>query len=272
MPHIAGKAALAHHAGMNMAKDAKTTHICALSGALLAQGEFMQFALLRPALAQRIRADHPHIHADAWLARDTVDEYRSRYITELLEAEHGEVKKLDRDVAASMARNDTIAMDTDDTFAATERRFGERMADVVANFGGSWSFILSFGFVLSIWILINALLGDSRAFDPFPFILLNLILSCLAAIQAPIIMMSQKRQEAKDRLRSQSDYRVNLKAELEIRHLHEKLDHLIMRQWERLAEIQQLQVELLQEIKADSSERASLGVQTKNMQRRSPKR
>jgi uncharacterized membrane protein len=85
------------------------------------------------------------------------------------------------------------------------------------------------------------------AFDPYPYVLVNLILSCIAAVQAPIIMMSQRRQEAKDRLRSVNDYRVNLTAELEIRHLHEKLDHLISRQWERLAEIQQLQIELLQE-------------------------
>ena len=91
----------------------------------------------------------------------------------------------------------------------------------------------------------------SRAvFDPYPFILLNLVLSCLAAIQAPIIMMSQKRQEAKDRLRSENDYRVNLKAEFEIRHLHEKLDHLINRQWERLAEIQQIQLEIMEDISA----------------------
>ena len=90
---------------------------------------------------------------------------------------------------------------------------------------------------------------SSRAvFDPYPFILLNLVLSCIAAIQAPIIMMSQKRQESKDRLRSENDYRVNLKAELEIRHLHEKLDHLINRQWERLAEIQQIQLEIMEDL------------------------
>jgi uncharacterized membrane protein len=85
-----------------------------------------------------------------------------------------------------------------------------------------------------------------KSFDPYPFILLNLLLSCLAAVQAPIIMMSQKRQEAKDRLRSRNDYQVNLKAELEIRHLHEKLDHLIVKQWQRLAEIQQIQLEIMQ--------------------------
>jgi uncharacterized membrane protein len=90
-----------------------------------------------------------------------------------------------------------------------------------------------------------------RPFDPYPFILLNLMLSCLAAVQAPIIMMSQNRQEARDRLRSENDYRVNLKAELEIRHLHEKIDHLLQHQWERLIEIQQIQIELMNELTAD---------------------
>ena len=98
------------------------------------------------------------------------------------------------------------------------------------------------------WIALNALVLFNRGFDPFPFILLNLILSCLAAVQAPIIMMSQNRAEARDRLRAENDYKVNLKAELEIRHLHEKIDHLLRRQYNRLFEIQQIQIELLQEI------------------------
>ncbi|MEJ2066841.1 MAG: DUF1003 domain-containing protein, partial [Deltaproteobacteria bacterium] len=85
-----------------------------------------------------------------------------------------------------------------------------------------------------------------KPFDPYPFILLNLVLSCLAAIQAPIIMMSQNRQEDKDRLQSQHDYLVNLKAELEIRHLHDKVDHLINNQWQRLLEIQEIQTELME--------------------------
>ena len=116
------------------------------------------------------------------------------------------------------------------------------------DFGGSWIFISLFGAFILIWIVINTVLLMVRPFDPYPFILLNLMLSCLAAVQAPIIMMSQNRQEARDRLRSESDYRVNLKAELEIRHLHEKLDHLLQHQWQRLIEIQQIQIELMNEI------------------------
>jgi uncharacterized membrane protein len=97
-------------------------------------------------------------------------------------------------------------------------------------------------------IILNAVFLLSRAFDPYPFILLNLILSCLAALQAPVIMMSQNRAEARDRLRAQNDYKINLKAELEIRHLHEKIDHLLQKQYNRLFEIQQIQIELLEEL------------------------
>ncbi|MCA9081996.1 MAG: DUF1003 domain-containing protein, partial [Planctomycetaceae bacterium] len=126
--------------------------------------------------------------------------------------------------------------------------FGEQLADQVASFGGSWTFILCFGGVLILWIAVNSIAMLGKAFDPFPYILLNLVLSCLAAIQAPVIMMSQNRQEAKDRLRAENDYRVNLKAELEIRHLHSKIDLLLTHQWQRLMEIQQVQTDLLEEL------------------------
>lgn len=125
---------------------------------------------------------------------------------------------------------------------------GQRVADKVAVFGGSWKFIVTFMCILGLWIIVNSIVLIWKPFDPYPFILLNLILSCIAAIQAPVIMMSQNRQEAKDRLRAQHDYQVNLKAELEIRHLHEKVDHLIFKQWQRLLEIQEIQTELMEEL------------------------
>ena len=124
---------------------------------------------------------------------------------------------------------------------------GARIADFVAAMMGSWPFILIQTGLLSVWIILN-IVAFSSHWDPYPFILLNLLLSCIAAIQAPIIMMSQRRQESKDRLRSFNDYRVNLKAELEVRHLHEKLDYLISRQWTRLAEMQQMQLDAMHEL------------------------
>ena len=136
-------------------------------------------------------------------------------------------------------------MDSNDKQALT---VGQRIADHVATFGGSWTFIISFGMFLLIWILINIYWLANKGFDPYPFILLNLILSTLAAIQAPVIMMSQNRQEDKDRERSKKDYMVNLKAELEIKILHEKVDHLIIHEQQESVEIHKVQVKMLNDI------------------------
>jgi uncharacterized membrane protein len=128
--------------------------------------------------------------------------------------------------------------------------FGQRLADRVAAFGGSWTFILLFGAILLAWVALNSwvLARRGEAFDPYPYILLNLVLSMLAALQAPIIMMSQNRQAAKDRLDAAHDYEVNLKAELEIHALHEKLDHLREQQWVELMGMQQEQIRLLRQL------------------------
>lgn len=126
--------------------------------------------------------------------------------------------------------------------------FGQKIADKVALFGGSWTFIISFFLFIAVWISSNVFFLNQKTFDPYPFILLNLILSCIAAVQAPIIMMSQNRQEEKDRVRAKKDYQINLKAELEIQKLHEKVDELMIQQHEKIMEIQQLQVALLKEI------------------------
>lgn len=131
-----------------------------------------------------------------------------------------------------------------------DRTFGERVADKVAVFGGSWTFIIIFGTVLLFWVILNSYILSNRGaeFDPYPYILLNLFLSMLAAIQAPIIMMSQNRQATKDRLQANHDYEVNLKAELEIRLLHEKLDELREKKWRELLEIQERQITILEKL------------------------
>lgn len=126
--------------------------------------------------------------------------------------------------------------------------FGDRLADKVADFGGSWAFIITFGGIILGWIILNSFILLSRPFDPYPYILLNLILSCVAAMQAPIIMMSQNRQESKDRKRSENDYMINLKSELEIRNLHQKIDLSTEEQYKHLCEIQQQQIELMLDI------------------------
>jgi uncharacterized membrane protein len=219
--------------------------LCAITHRIRPKKDLIHLDALRPALAETIRATHPDLPDDALIDRREVNRYRSQYVENLLKAEHGEFSELDRQVAESIANQETIAENIEREF--DERRsIGERLSDGLATFGGSWAFLMAFALFLAVWMAINVYEGD-KGFDVYPFILLNLVLSTIAAVQAPIIMMSQKRQETKDRLRSLNDYRVNLKAELEIRHLHEKIDHLIMRQWQRLAEIQQIQLEMMQE-------------------------
>jgi uncharacterized membrane protein len=202
--------------------------------------------VLRPSLLDLVKAEYPNLPSEGYICTEDLDKYRSRYVADMLGQERGELTQLEKDVVKSLADHEVLAENIETEFAG-HRTFGERVSDQLASFGGSWTFIGIFFAVLIVWMAFNVWAVSRDIFDPYPFILLNLVLSCLAAIQAPIIMMSQNRQEARDRLRSENDYRVNLKAELEIRHLHEKIDHILTRQWERLAEIQQIQLELMQD-------------------------
>jgi uncharacterized membrane protein len=203
--------------------------------------------LIRPSLLEFIKKRLPDLDSKGFICLDDLGEFRKDYIKEVLEDEIGELSVLDNEVIESLQQHEILSSDISKQF---ERKltFGERLSDHIASFGGSWRFIILFGIVLFGWIILNGIFLLNRGFDPYPFILLNLILSCLAAIQAPIIMMSQNRAESRDRLRAENDYKINLKAELEIRHLHEKIDHLLRRQYNRLFEIQQIQIELLEEI------------------------
>jgi uncharacterized membrane protein len=221
--------------------------VCQICGRPYGRSELVPAALVRPPLLERIRIAFPSWSQDGFICHDDLNRFRSEYVQHLLADERGELSSLERSVIESLARHETLAENVDAQFQK-KLSLGERLADQIADFGGSWTFITLFAGFILIWIVINTIVLIVRPFDPYPFILLNLMLSCLAAVQAPIIMMSQNRQETRDRLRSENDYRVNLKAELEIRHLHEKLDHLLQHQWERLIEIQQIQIELMKEL------------------------
>ncbi|ABY31406.1 DUF1003 domain-containing protein [Methylorubrum extorquens] len=248
---------------------AKKWAVCAITGVEMNRRNLVPVASLRPALAEHIRVDYPDLSEDALISNKALAGYRTRFVAGLLAEEHGEYSDLDRQVAESIAAQDTIAENIEEDYDE-HRSFGERVSDGLAAFGGSWGFLISFALVLVAWMAVNVTMGQLKAFDPYPFILLNLVLSCLAAIQAPIIMMSQSRQDKKDRLRSNNDYRVNLKAELEIRHLHEKMDHLVTKQWQRLAEIQQIQLEMLQEMRARVTRKPVVKVK-KVMRKKRPK-
>ena len=189
----------------------------------------------------------PECEGGAFVCFNDLGEFRKDYVKDVLQDEIGELSALDEEVVESLRQHEILSSNLEKQFEK-KLTFGERLSDRIAEFGGSWRFLITFFGILLVWIAINGVILMTHAFDPYPFILLNLILSCLAAVQAPVIMMSQNRAEARDRLRAENDYKINLKAELEIRHLHEKIDHLLRGQYNRLFEIQQIQIELLEEL------------------------
>lgn len=170
----------------------------------------------------------------------------TEYLHKLMQTENTQIAKLHKIVQESLEEESLLTRKLLEDDDGKKLTYGERLADKVAQFGGSWTFIMSFGGVLILWITSNSILLGGKAFDPYPYILLNLVLSCIAALQAPVIMMSQNRKETKDRERAEDDYLINLKSEIEIRHLHRKIDLSIVDQYQHLCDIQQKQLELLE--------------------------
>ena len=220
---------------------------CAVCGKTFPMRELVQGNNIRDQVEGLILKEHPEWKSDKYICETDLSSFRLKYVQSILQEEKGALSELEQSVLENIKNHELVSQNIESQFEK-KWSFGERLSDKIAEFGGSWTFIITFASFMFIWILINSLVLIFRPFDPYPYILLNLLLSTLAALQAPIIMMSQNRQEAKDRLRSQYDYQVNLKAELEVSTLHEKVDHLLTHQWNRLMEIQELQMELLNEI------------------------
>ena len=204
-------------------------------------------SLVRGVIAERIREACPDWTSASYICITDLNRFRNEYLTDIIKQDKGELTEIETDVVRSLQEQDLLSKNLNAEYDR-QLTLGQRVADKIADFGGSWWFIGIFAAVLFFWVTVNTTFFLVKPFDPYPYIFLNLMLSCLAAIQAPVIMMSQNRQEEKDRLRAEYDYKVNLKAELEIRHLHEKIDHLLNSQWQRLLEIQEIQTELMEEI------------------------
>lgn len=232
-----------------MKKHVPSVGICSVCGQEKPLYRLLPASLVRTPVAELIGSNVPGWSEQSFICYDDLNRFRDLYIESVLTTGRGELTSLERDILDSMRSHELLSHDTETDFEK-HLSLGDRLADRIAEFGGSWKFILSFIAILTVWILVNSFVLLRKPFDPYPYILLNLILSCLAALQAPVIMMSQNRQESKDRLRGIHDYKVNLKAELEIRHLHEKMDYLLLHQWQRLLEIQQIQIELMEELAA----------------------
>ena len=235
-----------------MSRPGEEAALCHVCGRAFPERALRPFAAVRPAISAEIEAMRPGWTEGGRICPDDLAAARRAHVEHLLEAQHGEVGDLERGVIEALAGDRVVARNPAET-AQKRMTFGDRLADRIARFGGSWTFILGFLAVLATWIGVNVSRLLAGPFDPYPFVLLNLVLSLMAAMQAPVIMMSQRRQEEKDRLRAESDYRVNLKAELEVRQLHDKIDHLLAREWERLAELQRVQIDMLEDARDRSS-------------------
>jgi uncharacterized membrane protein len=217
-----------------------------ISKAEFPESERISCRLISKPVLSLIREEHPDINHKNHISVSELNAYRQKYIASYLTKNSGELNDLENIVQQSMSDDQSIVSKLNDEI--TTYNFGQRVADRVATFGGSWTFIIIFSVIILVWISSNIFLLNNKGFDPYPFILLNLVLSCLAALQAPIIMMSQNRQEEKDRERARNDYMVNLKSELEIRLLHEKIDHLMLHQQQEMIEIQKVQMDMMSDI------------------------
>ena len=204
------------------------TFVSDYSGRTFSESERVSGQVVRKPILELIQQDSPKFGVADSLASSELNEYRRRYLENFLVREVGELTELEETVLSNVHERRTLTDKVEDQ--EEPLTLGQRWADHIASFGGSWTFILLFFGVILGWILLNVAVLRRPGFDPYPFILLNLLLSCLAALQAPVIMMSQNRQEEKDRERAKKDYMINLKAELELRVMHEKLDHLTQQQ------------------------------------------
>ncbi len=210
-------------------------------------GEEVRGKDIREGIFDLITSKFQDFSLESFISNDELNRYRRLYLTSLITEEKGELAIIDNDVMSAIKNNAILSENIQDEMEA-ELTFQQRLADKIAEFGGSWVFIITFFSFILVWMILNIWILTTGPFDPFPFILLNLILSCLAAIQAPIIMMSQNRKEQKDRKRSEYDYKINLKAELEIKLLSEKIDHLLVHHNKKLLEIQELQTDYLEDL------------------------
>jgi uncharacterized membrane protein len=218
-----------------------------ISNTEIKSGEEVKAHYLREGIFNLIKSENPAFNEDSYISLDELNHYRRQYLSSLITQETGEINALDKDVMDAIKNNSVLSENIEEAIEG-EQTIGQKLADKIATFGGSWTFIVIFFAFILAWMGINIWILVTKSFDPFPFILLNLILSCLAAIQAPIIMMSQNRKEEKDRLRSENDYKINLKAELEIKLLSEKIDHMIVHQNKKLLEIQEIQTDYLEDL------------------------
>ena len=226
---------------------------CLVDGAPISLEVSLQLSELDPSLRNRIKQDYPQAQATDYICGHHLLKYRLDRVDAMINADLKQTKKINHKLTRALQSDDYDIIDVNEVLT-NSLTFGQKVSDDVARFGGSWGFIFIFMVVLLGWMLVNGLYLFGVNFDNYPYILLNLVLSCVAAIQAPIIMMSQNRSADRDRMMAENDYHVNLKAEHELRLLHAKVDHLAQNQVPHTMEIERFQLEILGEIRHELAE------------------
>lgn len=214
----------------------KTKNTCLVCEKAFTPRELYPTSLIRDSAIGIASQYLPKLHNHGYVCHPDLRKITALYYEKILLKELGEITDLEREVLDSLQQQDVIAENINEEYEEN-LSYGDYLADQIAKFGGSWGFIILFFGAIILWTFINTIQLINQPFDPYPFILLNLVLSCLAAIQAPVIMMSQNRQAAKDRLRQENDYQVNLKAELLVRQINSKLDQFMRHSMEQMEKI-----------------------------------
>lgn len=204
-------------------------------------------ALIRNNVLALAEREHPSLSKEGFVCFPDLREITALHFEEIIKREKGVLSELEEEVIQSLKQQDLLSENINEEY---EERLllGEKLADKIAKFGGSWAFLSIFAIILFTWMGVNSFQLLKEPFDPYPFILLNLVLSCLAAVQAPIIMMSQNRQVFKDRLAQESGYQVDLKSELQVRQLNARLELFMKHHWQKMHEITRMQEEILHEL------------------------
>ncbi|WP_432797620.1 DUF1003 domain-containing protein [Poriferisphaera sp. WC338] len=236
------------HPGLRLGLRQKNHDSCPITKEATPEADRVPLHAITPPVLKLILKDHPECEECKWVSRHMLAHYRNQLIHHIMADERGQMTELEQHVAQSIKENKMLTVNVNEDF--TDRSsLGARIADMVAKFGGSWAFVIAFTSFIALWIVVNVFfLVNVEGFDPYPFILLNLALSCIAALQAPIIMMSQNRQNEKDRMHSEHEYKINLKAEFEIQNLTHKMDLMLEKHWSHMLELQEMQINMLNEL------------------------
>lgn len=221
--------------------------ICQICEKELPDKDLFPIGLIRSTVLNLASKKHNGLNNGGFVCYPDLRKINTAYFSELIKKGKGELSGLEKEVLHSLEQHELFSENINKEYEEN-LSFGERIADKVSRFGGSWTFIILFLLIIVIWICVNSFIFFQRPFDPYPFILLNLALSSLAAVQAPIILMSQNRQAVKDRLSIENDYQVNLKAELLVRQINTRLELFMKYQWQKMQEMALLQEEILQNI------------------------